>query len=145
MSDLKVRLQNDLAEARKARDKARTLVLSTTLSEVRNREIELGREAADAEVLEVLSRAIKQRGDAAEQMTAGGRPELAQKEAAEAELLKAYLPEQLSPDEVRAMIRDIVGEGVAAIGPVMGRLAPRIKGRFDGREANALVREVLEG
>jgi len=145
VSDLKARLQHDLAEARKARDKARTLVLSTTLSEIRNREIDMGSEAGDPEVLEVLTKAIKQRRDSAEQMTAGGRPELAAKETAEAELLKGYLPEQLSPDEVRAMIREIMGGGATAMGAVMGQLVPRIKGRFDGKEANALVREALEG
>lgn len=145
MSDLKARLQNDLGEARKSRDKVRTLVLSTTLSELRNREIDERREVGDTEVQEVVSRAIKQRRDAAEQMRAGGRPELAEKEEAEAEILKAYLPEQLSPDEVRAMIREIVEGGATAMGAVMGQLMPRIKGRFDGKEANALVREALEG
>ncbi|HSG50388.1 MAG TPA: GatB/YqeY domain-containing protein [Longimicrobiales bacterium] len=145
MSDLKARLQHDLAEARKARDKARTLVLSTTLSEIRNREIDMGGEAGDGEVLEVITKAIKQRRDSAEQMAAGGRPDLADKESAEAELLKGYLPEQLSADEVRGMIREIVAGGATAMGPVMGQLVPRIKGRFDGKEANALVREALEG
>lgn len=145
MSDLKARLQKDLGEARKSRDKFRTLVLSTTLSELRNREIDERREVGDAEVQEVVSRAIKQRRDAAEQMRSGGRPELAEKEEAEAELLKAYLPEQLSPDEVRAMIREIVEGGATAMGAVMGQLMPRIKGRFDGKEANGLVREALEG
>jgi uncharacterized protein YqeY len=145
VSDLKARLQKDLGEARKSRDKFRTLVLSTTLSELRNREIDERREVGDAEVQEVVSRAIKQRRDAAEQMRSGGRPELAEKEEAEAELLKAYLPEQLSPDEVRAMIREIVEGGATAMGAVMGQLMPRIKGRFDGKEANGLVREALEG
>lgn len=145
MSDLKARLQHDLAEARKSREKVRTLVLSTTLSELRNREIELRAEVGDAEVQEVITRAIKQRRDAAEQMRAGGRPELAEKEESEAEMLLAYLPEQLSADEVREMIREIVAGGTTAMGPVMGQLMPRLKGRFDGREANVLVREVLGG
>lgn len=145
MSELKTRLKSDLTDARKARDKARTLVLSTTLSEIRNREIDMGGEAGDGEVLEVITKAIKQRRDSAEQMAAGGRPDLADKESAEAELLKGYLPEQLSADEVRAMIREIVAGGATAMGPVMGQLVPRIKGRFDGKEANALVREALEG
>lgn len=145
MSDLKTRLQHDLAESRKARDKVRTLVLSTTLSEVRNREIDRGREADDAEVEDVVTRAIKQRRDAAEQMRAGGRPELAEKEEGEAEILLAYLPEQLSPDAVRDIIREIVAGGAPNMGAVMGQLMPRIKGKFDGKAANALVREVLGG
>lgn len=145
MSELKARLQSDLTEARKARDKNRTLVLSTTLSELRNKEIDEGREATDEDVQQVVVKAIKQRKDAASQMRDGGRPELAEKEEAEAEVLTGYLPEQLSADEVRAMIREIVDGGTDAMGAVMGQLMPRLRGRFDGKEANALVREVLAG
>jgi uncharacterized protein YqeY len=145
VSDLKTRLRSDLTEARKARDKVRTLVLSTTLSELRNREIELGRDATDEDVQQVVSRAIKQRKDAAEQMLQGGRSDLAEKEEGEAKELLRYLPEQLTPDEVRAMIREIVEGGTSVMGAVMGQLMPRIRGRFDGKQANALVREVLEG
>lgn len=145
MSELKERLQYDLTQARKAREKVRTLVLSTTLSELRNKEIDLGREATDDDVQQVVTKAIKQRKDAAEQMRAGGRPELAEKEESEAEVLQSYLPEQLSPDQVRALIREIVDGGTTAMGAVMGQLIPRIRGRFDGKEANALVREILEG
>ena len=145
MSDLKTRLQADLTTARKAREKVRTLVLSTTLSELRNREIDLGHEASDDDVIQVITKAIKQRKDAAEQMRAGGRPELADKEESEAEVLGAYLPEGLSEDEVRAMIREIVDGGVTEMGPLMGRLMPQLRGRFDGKAANALVRDVLQG
>lgn len=144
-SPLKRRLQADLDAARRARDKARTLVLSTTLSEVKNREIDAGAEASDDDVVAVVTRAIKQRRDAAEQMRAGGREELASKEEGEARLLSDYLPEGLSEDEVRAMIREIVADGAAGMGPVMGRLMPRLRGRFDGKEANRIVREELEG
>ena len=145
MTDLKARLQADLNEARKARDKERTLVLSTTLSELKNLEIDRGEASTEAEVLQVVGKAIKQRKDAAEQMRAGGRPELAEKEEAQAEILQGYLPEQLSPDEVRAIIREIIEGGATAMGPIMGQLVPRVRGRFDGKEANALVREALEG
>ncbi|MEJ2539679.1 MAG: GatB/YqeY domain-containing protein [Gemmatimonadota bacterium] len=145
MSDLKSRLQEDLIRARKARDKDRTLVLSTTLSELRNREIELGAELTDEDVVTAISRAIKQRRDSAEQMRGGGREDLARKEEAEAEVLQAYLPERLTADEVRDLIREIVADGASDMGAVMGRLMPRIRNRFDGKEANALVREVMGG
>ncbi len=145
MSELKARLQSDLTEARKAREKVRISVLSMTLSELRNREIELGREASDEDVQQVVAKAIKQRKDAAEQMRQGGRPELADREDEEATVLAGYLPEQLTPDDVRAMIVDIMEGGTTAMGAVMGQLMPRIRGRFDGKEANALVREVLGG
>lgn len=141
---LKNRLQSDLVEARRARDKARTVLISTTLSELRNREIEIGGEADDEVVIAVLSRALKQRRDAAEQMRAGGRDDLATREEAEAELLAGYLPEALDADEVRAMIGRLRAEGVTGMGALMGRLIPRTRGRFDGKEASRLVREALE-
>lgn len=145
MSKLKKQLSTDLTEARKARDKARTLCLSTTLSEVRNREIDSGAEATDEDVLDVITKAIKQRRDSAEQMRSGGREELAAKEESEAELLQRYLPEQYSPDDVREIIRGIIDGGSPHMGAVMGQLMPRIRGRFDGKQANALVREVMGG
>lgn len=141
---LKQRLQADLDDARRARDKPRTVLLSTTLSEVRNREIEVGTEADDDLVIAVVGRALKQRRDAAEQMRAGGRDDLADREDAEAELLAAYLPAPLGEDDVRAMIDEIRGEGVTEMGAMMGRLMPRIRGRFDGKEASRLVREALD-
>ena len=142
-SSLKSRLQDDLNGARKSRDKLRTLVLSMTLSEVRNHEIEVGEEAGDQEVLSVIGKAVKRRKDAADQMRSGGREELAQKEEAEAKMLSDYLPEGMSEEEVRQIVLEIVGEGLRDMGPVMGQLMPRLKGRFDGKEANRIVREVL--
>jgi uncharacterized protein YqeY len=142
-SSLKTRLKEDLIQARKGREKLRTLVLSTTLSELRNREIELGKDGDDAEVLSVIGKAVKRRKEAAGQMRAGGREELATKEEAEAEILGAYLPVGLSEAEVRGIVREIVAEGAGEMGPVMGKLMPRLKGRFDGKEANRIVREVL--
>ncbi|MGH7476242.1 MAG: GatB/YqeY domain-containing protein [Longimicrobiales bacterium] len=140
---LKTRLREDLNAARRARDKERTAALTMTLAEVRNREIELGREAGDDDVIEVVNRAIKRRREAAEQMRAGKRAELAEKEEREAKLLGTYLPLQLTDAEVRELVREAVAQGADNLGMVMGRLMPRIKGRFDGREANRIVREEL--
>lgn len=144
-SELKSRIQADLNEARRARQKDRTLVLSTILSELKNREIEAGGEIDDDGAVRVISKAIKQRKDASEQMTAAGREELAAIEDAQAEILQAYLPEGLTEDEVRAMVREIVAGGAQQMGQVMGQLMPRIRGRFDGKEANRVVREELPG
>ena len=140
---LKERLQAELNEARKAREKLRTLVLSTTLSDLRNREIELGKEVDEAELLSVLTKAMKRRKEAADQFRAAGREELAGKESAEAEILSAYLPEGLSEEKVREMVREILSGGATEMGPVMGQLMPRLRGRFDGKEANRIVREEL--
>lgn len=143
-TDLKTRLQNDLNDSRKQRDKARTLVLSTALADVKNREIEYGGALPDEELVRVLTRAIKQRKDAADQMRSGGREELAVKEESEAELLASYLPQGLTEDEVRAIVREAILAGANALGPLMGQVMPRIRGRFDGKEANRIAREELE-
>jgi len=140
---LKTRLQSDLNRARKDRDRARTLVLSTTLSELKNREITNGKDASDDDVIAVLSRAIKQRREASEQMRSGGREELAAKEEAEVGILQEYLPEPMTEEGVRALVREAIVGGAEQMGAVMGRLMPLIKGRFDGKEANRIVREEL--
>ena len=142
-SDVRGRIQADLNAARKARDKERTLVLSTALSEIRNREIDTGREIDDDGVVEVLTRGVKQRRESADQMRAGGREELARAEEAQVEILSEYLPEPLSEPEVRALVREAIADGASEVGPLMGRLMPRIRGRFDGKEANRIVREEL--
>jgi uncharacterized protein YqeY len=142
-TDLKSRVQSDLNQARKDRDKAKTLVLSTLLAELKNREIETGSPLDEPGGLQVISRAIKQRRDAAGQMRGAGRPELADGEEAQADILQAYLPEQLGEEEVRAMVREAVQGGATQLGAVMGQLMPRIRGRFDGKEANRIAREEL--
>lgn len=141
---MKERLRGDLNGARRERDKQRTMVLSTILSDVRNREIEIGHDATDVEVTEVLTRAIKRRKEASEQMRAGHRPELADQEDSEARLLTGYLPEPLSEAEVRALVREAVVGGAQNVGAVMGKIMPRIKGVFDGKDATRIVREELE-
>ena len=143
--ELKERLRADLNTARRTRDKLRTSVLTMTLSELRNREIELGREAVDADVIEVVNRALKRRREAAEQMTQGGRPELAGKEEQEAQILTAYMPAALGETDVRALVRDAIAAGAGNVGAVMSAIMPRIKGRFDGKEANRIAREALGG
>ena len=142
-SELVDRLRADLTSARKARDKERTLVLSTVLSDVRNKEIDKGGELTDDDAVQVVTKAIKQRRDAAQQMHDAGREELAEHEEAQVEILKAYLPEGLSEGDVRAMVRSIVEGGADQMGAVMGQLMPQIRGRFDGKEANRIVREEL--
>ena len=142
-SDLELRIQSDLADARRARDKPATVLLSTTLSELRNRRIEQRGQLSDQDAIEVLVRAVKQREEAAEQMRAGGREELASREESEAVRLREYLPSALEEDAVRQMVREIVASGADSLGAVMGALMPRLKGRFDGREANRIVREEL--
>ena len=95
-SDLKSRLQADVNTARKTRDKLRILVLSTLLSDIRNKEIEIQGDLDHETVIQVISRAIKQRKDASEQMRGAGRAELADKEDAQRAVLAEYLPEAMA-------------------------------------------------
>ena len=141
--ELKNRLRSDLTSARKDRDKLRTLVLSTLLADVHNREIELRAELSDDQTIQVLSRGIKQRKDAASQMRAAGRDELASGEEAQLTVLSEYLPEGMSEDEVRALVRAAIEDGIDQMGMLMGQVMPQIGGRYDGKEANRIVREEL--
>ncbi|MGY8777379.1 MAG: GatB/YqeY domain-containing protein [Longimicrobiales bacterium] len=142
-SELKTRLQNDLNAARKDRDKLRTLVISTAISEVRNMEINTKEEIDDDGVMQVVARGIKQRKDASEQMREAGRGELADNEDAQAAVLAEYLPEGMTEDDVRAVVRELIDSGVDQMGALMGQVIPRIRGRFDGKDANRIVREEL--
>lgn len=141
---LKDTIREELNAARKQRDKLRTVLYTSTLSEIKYKEVELGRAATDADVLDVVSKAIKRRREAAEQMRAGNRLDLAEKEEQEAALLGKYLPAQLSEDEVRGLVRDAIASGATNLGAVMGRIMPKLKGAFDGKEANRIVKEELE-
>ena len=140
---LQERIRADLNTARKGREKLRTLVLTTFLSEIHNREIELGGTIEQEEVERLLTTAIKRRREAAEQMSLGGRDELAAREEEEAELLRAYLPPQLDEAEVRGYVREAVAAGAADLGGVMRAVMPKVKGRFDGKELNRIAREEL--
>ena len=143
MTMLKERLRDDLNVARRERDKQRVMLLTMTIAELKNREIELGREASNEDVEAVITRAVKKRREAADQIRAAGRSDMAEREEAEALILTAYLPQQLSADEVRSIVRDAVAAGAANVGALMSQVMPRLKGRFDGKEANRIAREEL--
>jgi uncharacterized protein YqeY len=143
MSELLARLQGDLNASRKAQDKAATLLLGTVLSEVKNRRIELRRDPADTEVVDVLRKAIKKRRESVEMYDKAGRGDLADKERAEAQALEKYLPPSVSDDEIRAAVRAAIDGGAANIGAVMGKVLPQFKGRAEGGTINAIAREEL--
>jgi len=137
-------LQASTIGARKARDKDRTLVLTTVMAAIKNRQIELQRELTDEDVTAVLRKAVKMRQDSVEQYRAGDREDLASKEAAEIDVLKAYLPPEIDPDEIRAAVRAAIDGGADAMGPVMGQVMPQFRGRADGKLINQIVREELQ-
>ncbi|HXG70348.1 MAG TPA: GatB/YqeY domain-containing protein, partial [Gemmatimonadaceae bacterium] len=135
--------QGDLNTARKAQDKPGTLLLSTVLSEIKNKKIELRREPGDIEVIDVLRKSIKKRRESIEMYGKGGRQDLADKEAAEAAALEKYLPAQVPDEELRAAVRAAIAGGATQIGAVMGKVLPQFKGRAEGGAINAIAREEL--
>ena len=143
MSELLARLQGDLNASRKAQDKAATLLLGTVLSEVKNRRIELRRDPADADVVDVVRKAIKKRRESIEMYDKASRADLAEKERSEAQALEKYLPPAVSDDEIRVAIRTAIDGGAANIGAVMGKVLPQFKGRAEGGTINAIAREEL--
>lgn len=139
---LLARIRDDMNAARRRQDRDRARLLSTVLSDIHNKEIEVGHELAEDELIDVLARAVKLRNEAADQMAS--RPELADKERAEAETLKSYLPAPLEEDEIRRMLQEAIAAGAANIGALMGQVMPQVKGRAEGREVNRIAREVLQ-
>ena len=145
MSALQARLQENLTASRKAQDKPATLLLSTTLSEIRNRSIELKRDLTDDDVVDVIRRGIKKRRESIEMYDKGNRPDLSDKEKAEVGMLEKYLPAQVDPAEIRAAVKAAIAAGANNVGAVMGKVMPQFKGKAEGGTINAIVREELGG
>ena len=143
MDSLPDRLRAALIEARKRRDAARTLLLSTILADLKNREIELGHDASDDEAADVVRRGIKKRREAVEAYTNAGRPDAAEREAAEVRALEVFLPAAIPADTIRTVVREAIAGGAKDMGQVMGKVMPAFKGRADGKLVNQIVREEL--
>ena len=143
MAGILERLRAGMNEARKSRDSARTLLLSTILADPKNSEIALGHEPSDPEAVEVLRRGVKRRTESVEQYAKGGRQDLADKEAAEIRMIEEFLPAAVPPEEIRAAVRAAIAAGSKDLGKVMGAVMPQFKGRADGKVINQIVREEL--
>ena len=143
MSSLLARLQQDLNTARKSGDRAAVLVLGTAISDVKNREIELKRDAVDDDVVDVIRKSIKRRREAIEIYLKATRDDLVATERAELVTLERYLPAQVDDAEIRAAVQAAIDGGAANIGAVMGRVVPQFKGRAEGSTINAIAREEL--
>lgn len=151
MSALKDRLRQDLTTAIKARDELRSSTIRMVLTAITNAEVagKESRELSDEDVVGVLSSEAKKRREAATAFEDAGRTEMAAKEKAEAEVLADYLPEQLGADEISALVTAAIeqvgaaGEGMRAMGKVMGVVTAQTKGRADGGAVAAEVRRQL--
>lgn len=154
MAVIKDRLKTDLVTALKAHDEARKSTVRMALAAIANEEVagKTARELSGAEEQSVLAREVSKRKDSAEAYSAGNRPELAEKELAEAAILADYLPQQLTDAEIAAIVDEEVAAVTASLGEkptmkqmglVMKAVTPRIAGRGDGKTAAGLVRAAL--
>jgi uncharacterized protein len=137
------RLRAAMNQARKNRDALRTLLLSTVLADLKNREIELQHPASDEETVEVLRRAVKKRRESVEHYAKAGRTDLADKESAEIKMIEEFLPAEAAPDDIRTAVREAIATGAKDLGQVMGKVMPKFKGRADGKVINQIAREEL--
>jgi uncharacterized protein YqeY len=148
---LKEKIIGDLKAAMMAKDETKLSVVRMLKSALQYFEINkggAGYEATDEDVIEVVGKEIKKRREAIELYEKGNRPELAEKEKQELEVLQTYLPEQLSEDEVRKFVDDAFTETGATtmqdMGKVMAVLMPKVKGKADSSFVSTLVREKLQ-
>jgi uncharacterized protein len=147
MGALADRVRADMTAAMKAQEKERLSTLRMLQSSLKNEQINVGHELSDEEAMTVIRKAMKQREDSIEQYTNAGRTELAEKERAEMELLKTYLPPELTEEEVESGVREIIASTGAQskkdFGKVMKEATARFKGRVDGKKIQEIVQRLL--
>ena len=144
---LKERLTEDMKSALRNRETVRLGLVRMIRSQIKNREIAKGNELSDEQVVEVVSSLIKSRREALEFAVKGDRKDLVAQAEEELEVLASYLPDQLSEEEIRSVVREAIDQSGAAgpgdLGRIMGAVMPRVKGRADGRLVNDIVRKCL--
>ena len=140
-------LQKDMVAAMKAKDKARLSTVRMLKAAVQNEQISFGHDLSADEEISVLSRELKQRKDSLAEFKAAGRDEAVQKLEAEIAVVETYMPQQLSADEVKAVVEETIkavgATSKADFGKVMGAVMPKLKGKADGKLVNATVKEML--
>ena len=147
--ELKAGLQEAAKAALKSRDTVKLSTLRLLLAAVHNEEIRLRKELGAEEIQKVIATLSKQRNEAIELYRKGGRDDLARKEEAELEILRAYLPQPLTEQEVQTLIRESIAElgatGVQDLGKVMKQVMPKVSGRTDGKRVNEMAKVLLGG
>jgi uncharacterized protein YqeY len=141
------RLNEDMKQAMKSQDKFKLSVIRMVRSSIKNLEIDLKRTLDDNEVLDVLSREIKQRKDSLQEFEKAGRDDLANNLKVELVILADYQPQQLTEEEVKTIVQQTIQQfgasSKADMGKVMTALMPQVKGRADGKLVNQLVQQLL--
>lgn len=144
---LEARISADLKEAMRAGDAVTRDTLRMVLAGLKNRRIELGRDLEEADVLGVLRKAVKTRADSAEQYQRAGRADLMERERAEIEVVRRYLPAELSEEDVRAVVERTIAEVGASsradLGKVMKAVMAAHKGSVDGKLVQRLAADML--
>ncbi|GKS10150.1 hypothetical protein YDYSY3_11500 [Paenibacillus chitinolyticus] len=144
---LSERLNDDMKQAMKSQDKFTLSVIRMVKASIKNIEIDQRRTIDDNEVLDVLNREVKQRKDSLQEFKNAGRDDLADSLHAEIDILMKYLPQQLTEEEVSAIVKQTIQEvgasSKADMGKVMSALMPKVKGRADGKLVNQLVQQNL--
>ena len=146
---LKFRITEDMKTAMRARDAMRLSTIRMLLAAMKQREVDERIDLADADVVTIIDKMIKQRRESIAAFESGGRPELAAAERAEIELLQGYMPQPLAEAEIDAMIAAAVtasgSSGMAAMGKIMATLKPQLAGRADMTQVSAKVKARLAG
>lgn len=147
---LKENLVSDLKQAMLSRDELKTSTIRMLSSSIKNYEINkggAGYSASDDEVLGLIQKEIKQRQDSIESFVSGGREDLANKERDEMEILRTYLPPQISEEELRQIVKKAIvdsgASGLSDMGKVMALIMPQVKGKADGGFVSAITKEQL--
>lgn len=142
-------VMRDTKEAMRSRDKGRVAALRMISAALQNAEIEKGQPLSDEDEMAVLRRQVKQREESAEAYHKAGRDEQAEAEIREAEIVRAYLPTQLSDEDLEALVDGVIAETGASsmreMGTVMGRANELAAGRADGKKLSGIVRGRLQG
>lgn len=145
--NLNDRLNEDMKQAMRSQDKFRLSVIRMVRSSIKNIEIDQRKTLNDQDVLDVLNREIKQRRDSLQDFEKAGRQDLVDQMKQELDILTAYMPKQLSEDEVKAIVQQTIQEvgasSKADMGKVMGALMPKVKGLADGKLVNQIVSQLL--
>ena len=147
MEDLKQKLTDDLKQALRGRDKVRCSVIRLVMAAIQNAEIARQATLNDTDILGLIAKDVRQHQESIDAFRQGNRQDLVAQEEAEMAVLKEYLPQQMTREEIIAAARQVIEE-VGARGPgdkgkVMPKLIAQLKGRADGREINAVVTELL--
>ncbi|MDB4868233.1 MAG: GatB/YqeY protein [Cohnella sp.] len=145
--NLAERLNEDMKQAMKSGEKSRLSTIRLVRAAIKNQEIELRRPLDDSDVIQVVSRELKQRRDSLQDFQRAGRDDLVANVSSEIDIISQYLPEQLTEEEIKVIVKQTMQETGASskadLGKLMGVLMPKVKGRADGKLVNQIVQQSL--